>query len=382
MAAANRCFAAGSSAEKNVECLNTWTKNDALKSASLGLNAGEDPGVPLTHYSISVCGPQYFDSRPQWLPAQADVLGVWTELTTARQFELFTKQIRSAVDFLKAVHKSMRGIPNGWFKDVVICPRKMLGDLGRPPLQLLSGTLFIWMREQQGGYQVIREDELLRLWNNMEFESDVREAAKSLNSLFNNRAFKIWTIVNPIGTLRTRARAANFDKRNAFVRKLKAAASISDTNAHVSAVKNILVSMARESADPQFAVSLDRQLISGSKARCIAGWLFRELTATPTWQSEQDCTSQVISRQIKNSVQVRDVGIYVGNLHSISVSVGACHPEHEKHLIREKDLLTQSVVIERVGVAVHTVDDVRVAVNGFVFPTLVSDALSRLNSCP
>lgn len=379
---ARRCFAGGGALEKNVDCLNRWTTNDVLKSASQGLNTGEDPGVPLTHYSVSVCGPQYFDSRPQWMPAQADVLGVWTELSTERQFELFTNQIRSTVDFLKVVHKSMRGIPIGWFKDIVICPRKMFGDLGRPPLQLLSGTLFIWMREHQGGYRIVREDELLRLWNSMEFESDVRETAKALNSLFDNRALKIWAIVNPIGTLRTRARAAIFDKRNGFIRKLKAVGSGSDANAGVSVVKNILVSMARESADPAFVASLDRLPISGSKARCIAGWLSRELAATSTWQSEQECTSQVISRQIKNSVQVRDVGVYVGNLHSIAVSAGACHPEHEKHLIREKDLLTQSVVIERVGVAVHTVDDVRVAVNGFVFPALVSDALSRLNACP
>jgi hypothetical protein len=390
------CFSKTSATVGKVDCLNQWVKSDLLPQAARDLQSVSAAGVPLSYYSVAVCGPHYFDERPKWLPAQADIAGVWTDLDSRRQRELFEKQIRSTVEFLKIVHKSMRGVPNGWFKDVVVCPRKLLDNRKAPPLKLVSGTLFIWTRENVGGYEVMREDEILSRWNSMDFESDVSEMAKSMNSLFSNKAQKIWGILNPIGSVRTAGRTVLFDKLSHVLKQLdgvisgesgSAAASNSGAPRALSlaepshALAGVLSSMALDSSQDALRHAVSALNVGEAEARCLAKMVATRLRDTGTWQAQEGCTNTILSRQIRNSVNVQDVGIYVGNLHSIAVSLASCEPRMEAHAVREKDVFEQSVNIKRVGVAVHTVDDIRVAVNAFVFPAVLDEMLSRAGEC-
>jgi hypothetical protein len=382
----NQCYSKGANTNQKVDCLNRWIREQLIPKAEQELGIVSPAAVPLKHYSVSVCGFQNFSDRPKWLPAQADLLGFWNELDTNRQRDLFSRQIHSAIEFIKTVHKSMHGIPVGWFKEIVICPRKMLADMQRSPLELMSGKLFIWSREQAGGYQVLREAELLRLWNSMEFESDLKEATKAINSRFAQKASKAWAIVNPIGTLRTNARAIVFEKLNSYLKKIDEIISTATRNTAndkqtESAFAELLSSMASDSAQTDFSKTLSIANTSRSEATCMANAIKKQLKDSSYWQQQEGCTSALLARQIKNSVQVKDVGIYVGNLHSIAVGISTCTPEMEAHAPSEKDVLEQNVTIERVGVAVHTVDDIRVAVNAFVFPAVAGKVINQKSLC-
>jgi hypothetical protein len=139
--------------------------------------------------------------------------------------------------------------------------------------------------------------------------------------------------------------------------------------------------MARESAQATFAQRLLEQPIDEKDVHCIANLLKKKLATTSLWQQEQSCTNTVLARQIRNSVSVQDVGVYVGNLHSIAVGISTCEPTMESHSLSEKDVLEQNVSIRRVGVAVHTVDDIRVALNAFVFPSIAEQVVAQLRQC-
>lgn len=390
------CFSKTAGTSGKVECMNQWIKSSLMPRAANELQRVSEAGVPLSYYSVSVCGPHYFDERPKWLPAQADIAGIWTELDSGRQRELFEKQILSAMEFLKIVHKSMRGLPNGWFKDVVVCPRKLMDNRKSSPLKLVSGTLFIWTRENIGGYEVLREDEILSRWNSLDFESDVSEMAKSLNSLFGNKAQKIWGILNPIGSVRTAGRTVLFDKMSHILVQLDGIAANKNGGALVTSnrgrqadskvesartLAEVLSSMAQDSSQELLRQRISTLKFGDAEARCFAKMLATRLRETATWQAQEVCTNTILSRQIRNSVNVQDVGVYVGNLHSIAVSLTSCEPSMEAHAVRDKDVFEQSVNIRRVGVAVHTIDDIRVAVNAFVFPAILDDMLSRANEC-
>ncbi|NBW81205.1 hypothetical protein EBR21_05570, partial [bacterium] len=316
----SQCFSKGADTNQKVDCLNRWISEQLIPKAEQEVGSVSPAAVPLKYYSVSVCGFQNFSDRPKWLPAQADLLGFWNELDTNRQRDLFSRQIYSAIEFIKTVHKSMHGIPIGWFKEIVICPRKMLADVQRSPLELMSGKLFIWSREQAGGYQVLQEAELLRRWNSMDFESDLQETTKAINTQFAQKASKAWAIVNPIGTLRTNARAIVFEKLTSYLKKIDeviSAANRNPTNEKQtqSAFSELVSSMASESAQTDFSKTLSLAKTNGSEVACMANAIKKLLKDSSYWQQQEGCTSALLARQIKNSVTVKDVVIYVGNLH-------------------------------------------------------------------
>lgn len=191
--------------------------------------------------------------------------------------------------------------------------------------------------------------------------------------------------MNPVGTFRTAARHSLVERAAAVMTQLDGFLSAArQGRAQPQQLRSALDALAGESAthaaelqskvqQVMSAGRLDAQINLGEQLR-------RGMLSDMLWQRDLDCTSSLITSQITNSVNVQNVGVYVGNLHNINVNVSSCPKEIERHAVPLQDVINQNVSIRNTLVAVHTVDNVRVGVNGFALAWLLESSLKGSGS--
>lgn len=365
---------ASNALDANITCLNEYVRQTAIPRSEARLREQNFSAPELSKiYTVEVCDQNHFARKPTWLPWHwLDVLGVWNELETGSQTAKFINQIDGTLRFLEITHKAMEGVPIGWFDTVVVCPRKWRDSDGKPPLQLYSGHLFVWMVEKVGGYEVQNENNLLEDWNTMNFQTDIPNESEFFGR-FNKTIRKLWRVlINPISSMRVAYRKGITDEARHAREMLEGFRMKTEDRAQTLST---LLSFADASAFYRDALKQRVADLSDERLKCVASSLESALEDPSAWKKADNCASAIIANQVKQSVSVKDVGVYVGNLHSIGVGLTSCDSSYERHAI--PSTIDKRDEFKRVAVVVNTIDEVNVTVNinNFMFPALLERTL-------